>query len=88
MDVRSEVEVLTQSPDRGNLTLTRQGRDPEVPGWSTVGIHEGLREDMSGGSHRCAYVPSTSEASTRLRGWVSRPLAVKPDICWDPTRYR
>lgn len=31
--LRSEVEVLTWSPDRGNPTSKRQGRDPELTGW-------------------------------------------------------
>jgi hypothetical protein len=32
MTARSEDEVLTQSPDRGNLTPTRQGHGPGAPG--------------------------------------------------------
>jgi hypothetical protein len=34
--LRSEVEVLSRDPDRGNPTLTRQGRGPELTGWSPV----------------------------------------------------
>ena len=32
MAARLEVKILTQSPDRGNLTPKRQGRRPGVPG--------------------------------------------------------
>jgi hypothetical protein len=34
--LRSEVEVLSRDPDRGNPTLTRQGRGPELTGRSPV----------------------------------------------------
>ncbi|MGA8770408.1 MAG: hypothetical protein WB610_08570, partial [Rhodomicrobium sp.] len=30
--LRSEVEVLSRDPDRGNPTLMRQGRGPELTG--------------------------------------------------------
>ena len=36
--LRSEVEVLSWSPDRGNPTLTRQGRGPELTGRSQCGL--------------------------------------------------
>src|ERR1035441_2424222 len=35
--LRSEVEVLSRDPDRGNPTLTRQGRGPELTGRSQCG---------------------------------------------------
>ena len=37
---RSEVEVLSRDPDRGNPTLTRQGRGPELTGRSQCGLVE------------------------------------------------
>jgi len=36
--LRSEVEVLSWSPDRGNPTLKRQGRGPELTGRSHRGL--------------------------------------------------
>src|ERR1039458_5344519 len=36
--LRSEVEVLSWSPDRGNPTLKRQGRGPELTGRSQCGL--------------------------------------------------
>lgn len=33
MAARLEVEILDQSPDRGNLTPKRQVRWPGAPGW-------------------------------------------------------
>jgi hypothetical protein len=36
--LRSEVEVLSWSPDRGNSTLMRQGRGPELTGRSQCGL--------------------------------------------------
>ena len=41
--LRSEVEVLSWSPDRGNPTLTRQGRGPELTGRSLVRLGYALR---------------------------------------------
>ena len=50
--LRSEVEVLSRDPDRGNPTLTRQGRGPELTGRSQCGsvvrcgvsVRAGLKE--------------------------------------------
>jgi len=49
--LRSEVEVLSRDPDRGNPTLTRQGRGPELTGrlqcgWLRCGasVRAGLEE--------------------------------------------
>ncbi len=50
--VRSEVEVLSRDPDRGNPTLKRQGRGPELTGRSQCGsamrcgvsVRAGLKE--------------------------------------------
>ena len=36
--LRSEVEVLSRDPDRGNPTLKRQGRGPELTGRSLCGL--------------------------------------------------
>jgi hypothetical protein len=41
--LRSEVEVLSWSPDRGNPTLKRQGRGPEFTGRSPVRLGCALR---------------------------------------------
>src|SRR5437764_7807804 len=38
--LRSEVEVLSRDPDRGNPTLKRQGRGPESTGRSQCGLVE------------------------------------------------
>jgi hypothetical protein len=50
--LRSEVEVLSRDPDRGNPTLKRQGRGPELTGRSQCGsamrcgvsVRAGLKE--------------------------------------------
>src|SRR5437764_9304800 len=36
--LRSEVEVLSRGPDRGNPTLKRQGRGPELTGRLQCGV--------------------------------------------------
>ena len=41
--LRSEVKVLSWSPDRGNPTSTRQGRGPELTGQSPVRLGYALR---------------------------------------------
>ena len=66
MAARLEVKILTQSPDRGNLTPKRQGRRPGGTGAAGWGASSRAladsREGASGGSHRCATVSSESEA--------------------------
>jgi hypothetical protein len=63
--LRSEVEVLSRDPDRGNPTLTRQGRGPELTGRSQCGLVERCGVFREGGSergHRCVVVANESEA--------------------------
>src|SRR5665213_1823283 len=81
--LRSEVEVLSWGPDRGNPTLMRQGRGPELTGWSQCGclrcgasVRAGLKEAIG-----------VSWSRTRVKrrkasfGWVSWPPAATPGSC-------
>ena len=81
--LRSEVEVLTRGPDRGNPTLMRQGRGPEFTGRSQCGclrcgasVRAGLKE---------AIDASWSRTRVKRRkasfGWVSWPPAAMPCSC-------
>ncbi len=81
--LRSEVEVLSWDPDRGNPTSMRQGRGPELTGWSQCGclrcgasVRAGLKEAVG-----------VSWSRTRVKrrkasfGWVSWPPAAMPCSC-------
>jgi len=83
--LRSEVEVLSWGPDRGNPTLMRQGRGPELTGrlagaagwrwWASV--RAGLKEAVGAWWSRTRV--KRRKASL---GGVSWPVAAKPDSCW------
>lgn len=62
--LRSEVEVLSWDPDRGNPASMRQGRGPEFTGRVPVRLFalRGFREGVSEGSRRCVVVANESEA--------------------------
>ncbi len=81
--LRSEVEVLTWGPDRGNPTSMRQGRGSEFTGRSQCGclrcgasVRAGLKEAID-----------VSWSRTRVKrrkasfGWVSWPPAAMPGSC-------
>jgi hypothetical protein len=83
MALRSEVKVLSWSPDRGNPTSRRQGRGPEFTGRS-----------VGGWLYRRASVRACPEEAvdalwlrTRVKrrkaflGWVSWPSAAMPCSC-------
>jgi len=77
----TSVAILTQGPDRGNLTLTRQGRRHGEPCRSGVFVPlapaRGRLEEAIGGE------PFRVERSAvRLVRWVSRPTAMKPSFGW------
>jgi len=85
MSLRSEVEVLSWGPDRGNPTLMRQGRGPELTGrlgvavvwrrWASV--RAGLEEAVGAWWSRTRV--KRRKASF---GGVSWLVAAKPDSCW------
>ena len=79
--LRSEVEVLSWSPDRGNPTLTRQGRGPELTGRSQCGclrcgasVRAGLKEAID-----ASWWRTKAKRRKAFLGWASRPLAAMPD---------
>ena len=84
--MRSEVEVLTWGPDRGNPTLMRQVRGPEFTGRFSVRPVCGA----AGASvrARAEEIIGALWSRTRVkrrkafRGWVSWPLAAMPGSCW------
>ncbi len=83
--LRSEVKVLTWSPDRGNPTSTRQGRGPELTGRSQCGwlrcgasARAGLKEAID-----ASWWRTKVKRLKAFLGGVSRPLAAMPDpYCW------
>ena len=83
--LRSEVEVLSWGPDRGNPTLMRQGRGPELTGWSACAVvwrgwssvRAGLKEAIGAWWSRTRV--KRRKASF---GGVSWLVAAKPDSCW------
>jgi len=81
--LRSEVEVLSWSPDRGNPTLKRQGRGPELTGrlqcgWLRCGasVRAGLEEAIG-----ALWSRTKVKRRKAFLGWVSWPVAAKPDSC-------
>ncbi len=91
MALRSEVEVLSWSPDRGNPTSRRQGRGPEFTGRPAGGRFETV---CWRGSVRACLEEAVDALSLRTRvkrrkafpGWVSWPSAAMPDSCWSRGR--
>jgi len=88
--MRSEVEVLTWGPDRGNPTLRRQGRGPGVHRAAFCAAWFGVR----GVSVRACLEEAIGVLWSRTRvkrrkaavRWVSWPLAAMPDSCWSGGR--
>src|SRR5450755_2415193 len=81
--LRSEVEVLSWSPDRGNPTPKRQGRGPELTGRSQCGwlrcgtpVRAGLKEAIG-----ASWLRTKVKRRKAFLGWVSRPAAAMPDSC-------
>jgi hypothetical protein len=91
MALRSEVEVLSWSPDRGNPTSRRQGRGPEFTGRLAGGRFETV---CWRGSVRACPEEAVDALWLRTRvkrrkaflGWVSWPSAAMPDSCWSRGR--
>ena len=85
MSLRSEVEVLSWGPDRGNPTSMRQGRGPELTGRSAdvvvwrewASVRAGLEEAVGAWWSRTRV--KRRKASF---GGVSWLVAAKPDSCW------
>ena len=85
MLLRSEVEVLSWGPDKGNPTPMWQGRGPELTGrlagvvvwrwWASV--RAGLKEAVGAWWFRTRV--KRRKASF---GGVSRLVAAMPDSCW------
>jgi hypothetical protein len=82
--MRSEVEVLTWGPDRGNPTLKGQGRGSEFTGRSQCGLVE-----RCGASVRACleeaigalWLRTRVKRRKAFRGWVSWPSAAMPGSC-------
>jgi len=83
--LRSEVEVLSWGPDRGNPTSMRQGRGPELTGrpagavvWRRrASVRAGLKEAVGARWFRTRV--KRRKASV---GGVSWLVAARPDSCW------
>lgn len=88
--MRSEVEVLTWGPDRGNLTL--------IVARARLGVHRAVPSAAwlcaAGASVRACLEEAIGVLWSRtgvkrrkaFRGWVSWPLAAMPDTCWSRGR--
>src|SRR5450755_593878 len=86
--MRSEVEVLSWGPDRGNPTSKRQGRGPELTGWPAggclgwrVSVRAGLEEAMD-----ALWLRTRVKRCKASFGWVSWPAAAMPCCCWSRGR--
>src|SRR6266545_6377813 len=85
MLLRSEVEVLSWGPDRGNPTSMRQGRGSELTGrlagavvWCrAASVRAGLKEAVGAWWFRTRV--KRRKASV---GGVSWLVAATPDSCW------
>jgi hypothetical protein len=86
--LRSEVEVLSWGPDRGNPTSMRQGRGPELTGrlargclrgWASV--RAGLKEAIG-----ASWLRTRVKRRKAFFGWVSWPPAAMPCSCWSRGR--
>ena len=78
--LRSEVEVLSWSPDRGNPTSKRQGRGPELTGRLQCGclrcgasVRAGLEEAID-----ALWLRTRVKRRKASLGWVSWPAAAMP----------
>lgn len=85
MMLRSEVEVLSWDPDRGNPTLMRQGRGPELTGrLAHVVVWRGRASVRAGLEEAVGVWWSRTRVKRRKAsfGGVSWLVAAKPDSCW------
>jgi hypothetical protein len=76
MAARTEVKVLTQSPDRGNLTPKRQLRCPGVPGWKAgVRVICAPRPTPARGRgvEAIGAQPCRAQAKRRKATWAGEP---------------
>ena len=88
MTLRSEVEVLTWSPNRGNPTSMRQGRGPELTG-RHVGGRFGRRASARAGLKEAVDALWSQTKVKRREGvrWrVSWLVAAMPCSCWSNGR--
>jgi hypothetical protein len=81
--LRSEVEVLTWGPDRGNPTSMRQGRGSELTGRLAGGclrrrasVRAGLKEAVD-----VSWLRTRVKRRKASFGWVSWPPAAMPGSC-------
>ena len=81
--LRSEVEVLSWDPDRGNPTSMRQGRGSEFTGRSQCGclrcgasVRTGLKEAVG-----VSWLRTRVKRRKASFGWVSWPPAAMPCSC-------
>jgi hypothetical protein len=87
--MRSEVEVLTWGPDRGNPTSKRQGRGSEFTGRFQCGlvmrcgasVRACLKEAID-----ALWLRTKVKRRKAFLGWVSWLAAAKPDSCWSRGR--
>jgi hypothetical protein len=85
MSLRSEVEVLSWGPDRGNPTLMRQGRGPESTGRLGVAVVWRRRASVRAGLEEAVGAWWSRTRVKRRKasfGGVSWLVAAKPDSCW------
>src|SRR5215210_4731666 len=82
MTMRSEVKILTWSPDRGNPTPKRQGRGPELTGRPDgayrrqASARAGLKEAIG-----APWLRTKVKRRKAFPGWASGPPAAMPDSC-------
>jgi len=85
MSLRSEVEVLSWGPDRGNPTLMRQGRGPELTGRLGVAVVWRRRASVRAGLEEAVGAWWSRTRVKRRKasfGGVSWLVAAMPDSCW------
>ena len=75
MAARSEVKVLTQGPDRGNLTPTRQGHWPGGPGRTRPRKELGLSPARGCAVEVIGVQPCRVKAKRRKALWAGEPAS-------------